>query len=61
MSTHAPMRLASVIHESKCIGFLLRQYDGWQAFNADEKSIGVFTSEKTALAAVFTHKSTEAP
>jgi hypothetical protein len=49
----------SVIHADSCVGFLLRRFDGFQAFDRDEHSLGVFIDERDAVAAIFTHKPIE--
>jgi hypothetical protein len=44
--------MVSVIHADQCAGFILRRFDGFQAFDADEKNLGLFREEHAALAAI---------
>ena len=53
------MRFAIV--DGRCIGFVLRSRHQYQAFNADEKSLGLFQSEDAAVAALFNPLPTKEP
>jgi hypothetical protein len=47
-------KIACVYHEQTCIGFLLaRGPAGVEAFDHDERSLGIFTDEHTAVTAIF--------
>ena len=51
MTAAAPM--VSVITGTICIGFVLsRGKAGFEAFNADQRSLGTFATEREAVAAV---------
>jgi hypothetical protein len=56
-ATNKKPPMASVIHEQQCVGFLIaRGPVGVEAFDAAEHSLGTFTDERDAVAAIFTHK-----
>jgi hypothetical protein len=45
--------LVSVLSGDRCIGFLIsRGRDGFEAFNADERSLGIFPTQHAAAAAI---------
>jgi hypothetical protein len=45
--------LLSVYDGRRCVGFLLhRSLAGWEAFTADEKSIGTYPTQKAAADAI---------
>lgn len=48
--------MASVIRADKCIGFILRRFDDFQAFDRDENNLGLFREEHAALAAILNPK-----
>ena len=54
-ATNKPL-MASVIHADKCVGFILRRFDGFQAFDRDEKNLGLFCEEHAALTAILNPK-----
>lgn len=56
MST-APNRppITSVIHNGACIGFVFNRGRGFEAFDADERSLGTFVDGQAAVAAVLNH------
>jgi hypothetical protein len=45
--------LISVMIDNKCIGYLIKRgKTGFEAFNSDDKSLGMFAEEHDAVAAV---------
>ena len=48
--------MVSVIQAGQCVGFILRRFDGFQAFNRDETDLGVFREEHAALTAILNPK-----
>jgi len=47
-----PPRLCSVYDGTRCIGFVLRRVDGFEGFDAGERSLGVFDTMKAAADAI---------
>ena len=52
-------KFAYVVHNEICVGFLIARRDAIEAFDQNERSLGVFTNEHIAVAAIF--KSAGAP
>jgi hypothetical protein len=50
-----PGQLISVIVGQTCKGFLFRRRDEFEAFTADQVSVGTFGSEREAIAAILTN------
>jgi hypothetical protein len=48
-----PGRLIPIIVGDTCRGFLYRRRGKFEAFTIDEKSVGIFPDEKSAIAAIF--------
>jgi hypothetical protein len=48
-----PGQLIPIIIADVCRGFLYRRRGAFEAFTIDEKSIGIFPDEKSAVAALF--------
>lgn len=45
--------LISVLINDRCIGYLIRRgRDGFEAFDSDDRSLGMFADEREAIAAV---------
>jgi len=54
--------LSAVVYADKCCGFVLnRGRDGFEAFDIDEHSRGLFDTESAAVGAFFDRKSGGAP
>jgi len=53
-------RLAIVI-ENNCAGFILRRRHQYEAFDAAEKSLGLFDSEDSAVTAILNPLPTKEP
>ena len=48
-----PGQLIPIIVGDTCRGFLYRRRDEFEVLNIDEKSVGIFSDEKSAIAAIF--------
>jgi hypothetical protein len=56
-ATNKKSPMAPVVYGDKCRGFVFnRGRDGFEAYDIDEHSLGVFTDERAAVAALFEHK-----
>ena len=57
MSTVPATPLISVMHDSRCIGFLLRRgRQGFEVFTRETESIGCFPTEHEAVSALLNPK-----
>jgi hypothetical protein len=53
MTTTTPTPLISVMHNARCLGFLLyRGRQGVEAFTRETRSIGCFSTEHEAISAL---------
>jgi hypothetical protein len=53
MTTAPATPLTSVMHDGRCIGFILcRGRQGVEAYDRDQRSVGVFADEHAAVTAI---------
>jgi hypothetical protein len=48
-----PGSWASVLYQDHCYGFVINRRGGFEAYDIDEHSLGVFPDERAALATIF--------
>jgi hypothetical protein len=44
--------IVTIFGGGRCRGFILHRCKGWEAFNADEQSLGLFAGAQEAAAAI---------
>jgi hypothetical protein len=55
-TTSGPV-MKPVIYADRCLGFILnRGRSGFETFNIDDRSLGIFPDERRAVAALFPRK-----
>ena len=47
------MNMSPVVYRDKCVGFIVRRRNEYEAFNIKEQSVGTFKTEADAVAALF--------
>jgi hypothetical protein len=58
-TTSTPV-MKAVIYDNRCFGFVVaRGKSGFETFNIDDRSLGIFANEKSAIAALFDDRESE--